>query len=65
VSAVDADAGDNGEIAYTIQFSTLQPSAFTINNRTGNITLSRDLQYSDVGAHHLSVSAADTGRLMG
>ena len=59
VSAKDPDLGANGDIVYSITNSGGLAGAFTVNNSTGVISLSRDLKQSDVGVVFLDLKAED------
>lgn len=60
MSAVDDDQGDNGLITYSIP--SLQPLPFTINQHTGELITSKELDYeSSLETYVFSVRASDWG----
>ncbi|KAI5099865.1 protocadherin Fat 3-like isoform X3 [Silurus meridionalis] len=60
ISAVDDDHGDNGCITYSIP--SLQPLPFTINQNTGEIMISQELDFeSSLETYIFSVRASDWG----
>ncbi|XP_064527531.1 protocadherin beta-15-like [Pseudopipra pipra] len=64
VLATDQDAGTNGEISY--QFSEAvdhSDSAFEIDPTSGEIKLTKPLDFEAAGTHELSVRATDGGGL--
>ncbi|XP_067289950.1 protocadherin Fat 3 isoform X6 [Pseudorasbora parva] len=60
VSAVDDDKGDNGCITYSI--ASLQPLPFIINQNTGELTISTELDFeSSLETYVFAVRASDWG----
>lgn len=60
LSAVDHDHGDNGCITYSIQ--SLQPLPFTINQNTGELMTSKELDFeSSLETYVFLVRASDWG----
>uniref|UniRef100_A0A671P5S7 Protocadherin Fat 3-like n=1 Tax=Sinocyclocheilus anshuiensis TaxID=1608454 RepID=A0A671P5S7_9TELE len=60
VSAVDDDKGDNGCITYSI--ASLQPLPFIINQNTGELTTSKELDFeSSLETYVFAVRASDWG----
>ncbi|XP_060751945.1 protocadherin Fat 3 [Tachysurus vachellii] len=60
LSAVDDDHGDNGCITYSIQ--SLQPLPFTINQNTGELMTSKELDFeSSLETYVFLVRASDWG----
>ena len=60
VSATDRDSGSNGEIRYAITVGNSQ-GYFAINRKSGNITVSADIDREQVGSFELTVHAKDRG----
>ena len=58
VHAEDADSGVNGEVYYSIAETTDQ---FSVHPVTGVLSLARDLVYSELASHRLTVEARDRG----
>ncbi|XP_027767209.1 protocadherin beta-13-like, partial [Empidonax traillii] len=64
VLATDQDAGVNGDISYEISQAVSQSdSAFVIDSRSGEIKLSKTLDFEAAQTHELSVRARDGGGL--
>uniref|UniRef100_A0A803VAB3 Cadherin domain-containing protein n=1 Tax=Ficedula albicollis TaxID=59894 RepID=A0A803VAB3_FICAL len=64
VLATDQDAGDNGDITYQLNQAVGQSdSAFVIDARTGDIKITKPLDFEEAGTHDLSVRATDGGGL--
>ena len=62
VFATDTDAGDNGRITYTInRRQSDRDSVFTIDPRTGVISVNRPLDFETKEVHELVVVASDNG----
>ena len=61
VTATDIDSGSNGEIVYSIVRGNVN-GAFAINNVTGLITVSSDIDREVVNAFTLTVQAEDLGQ---
>uniref|UniRef100_A0A672R052 FAT atypical cadherin 3 n=1 Tax=Sinocyclocheilus grahami TaxID=75366 RepID=A0A672R052_SINGR len=60
ISAVDDDKGDNGCITYSI--ASLQPLPFIINQNTGELTTSKELDFeSSLETYMFAVRASDWG----
>lgn len=60
VTAVDDDKGDNGCITYSI--ASLQPLPFIINQNTGELTTSKELDFeSSLETYVFAVRASDWG----
>ncbi|XP_016093396.1 protocadherin Fat 3-like [Sinocyclocheilus grahami] len=60
VSAVDDDKGDNGCITYSI--ASLQPLPFIINQNTGELTTSKELDFeSSLETYVFAIRASDWG----
>uniref|UniRef100_A0A673K9G9 Protocadherin Fat 3-like n=1 Tax=Sinocyclocheilus rhinocerous TaxID=307959 RepID=A0A673K9G9_9TELE len=60
ISAVDDDKGDNGCITYSI--ASLQPLPFIINQNTGELTTSKELDFeSSLETYVFAVRASDWG----
>ncbi|XP_061135232.1 protocadherin gamma-A11-like isoform X26 [Syngnathus typhle] len=60
VSAIDADEGINGEVAY--EFSRLSDKAknmFSLNQKTGEIVVVGEIDYEDGAKHEVFVEAKD------
>ncbi|XP_055874669.1 protocadherin Fat 4-like isoform X2 [Biomphalaria glabrata] len=58
VTATDADALHNGEVLYSLLQSSFS-SAVTIDARTGRISLTRPLVFTDVGTYSIIAKATD------
>ncbi|XP_063269577.1 protocadherin beta-4-like [Prinia subflava] len=64
VLATDPDAGVNGDISYQLsQAGGQSDSAFVIDPRTGEIKLTKPLDFEAAQTHELSVRAKDGGGL--
>ncbi|CAN8189753.1 unnamed protein product [Coccothraustes coccothraustes] len=64
VLATDPDAGDNGDISYQLNEVVSQTeSAFVIDPITGEIKLTKPLDFEAAQTHELSVRATDGGGL--
>uniref|UniRef100_A0A8C3U0B6 Cadherin domain-containing protein n=1 Tax=Catharus ustulatus TaxID=91951 RepID=A0A8C3U0B6_CATUS len=64
VLATDKDSGVNGEISYQISQAVGQTdSAFVIDPRTGEIKITKPLDFEAVQTHELTVRARDGGGL--
>ncbi|KAM7042587.1 protocadherin beta-15-like [Acridotheres tristis] len=64
VLAMDHDAGMNGDITYELSEAVGQSnSAFVIDSRTGEIKLTKPLDYENSQHHELRVRATDGGGL--
>ncbi|XP_023803108.1 protocadherin beta-15-like, partial [Cyanistes caeruleus] len=64
VSATDQDAGVNGEISYQLSEAEDQSdSTFVIDNTTGEIKITKPLDFEAAQSHELSVRATDGGGL--
>ncbi|NXS30217.1 PCDB1 protein, partial [Pomatostomus ruficeps] len=64
VLATDQDAGVNGEISYQLRQAVGQSDhPFTIDSMSGEIKLTRPLDFEAVETHELSVRATDGGGL--
>ncbi|XP_063269645.1 protocadherin beta-15-like [Prinia subflava] len=64
VLATDPDAGVNGNISYQLsQAGGQSDSAFVIDPRTGEIKLTKPLDFEEAQTHELSVRATDGGGL--
>uniref|UniRef100_A0A8C0U307 Protocadherin beta-4-like n=2 Tax=Cyanistes caeruleus TaxID=156563 RepID=A0A8C0U307_CYACU len=64
VLATDQDAGVNGDISYQLSQAVGQTdSAFVIDNRTGEIKITKPLDFEEAKRHELSVRATDGGGL--
>ncbi|XP_039934087.1 protocadherin beta-15-like [Hirundo rustica] len=64
VLATDQDAGVNGDISYQLSQAVGQgDSAFVIDPKTGEIKLTKPLDYEAAATHELSVRARDGGGL--
>lgn len=63
VTAVDPDAGENGEVSYSFAARTLREygDTFGIEPITGDIYLTGKLDYETVQQYHLTVQAQDRG----
>ena len=62
VSAIDHDAGHNGQVIYSVRGRSDLEDKFQIDSLTGRITLTSPLTESDVGKEiNLSVQASDNG----
>lgn len=59
VEAVDLDKGENAEIVYRFQQGSFDD--FQIDNRTGDIVLTRKLDFDRRNMYHIEVVAADMG----
>ncbi|XP_066446749.1 protocadherin gamma-B5-like isoform X19 [Eleutherodactylus coqui] len=59
VVAVDADSGHNAWLSYFLQSS--EPSLFTIDQHTGEISTSRVFQEKDIMKHRIVVLVKDNG----
>lgn len=59
IEAVDLDKGENAEIVYRFQQGSFDD--FHINNRTGDIVLTRKLDFDRRNTYHIEVVAADMG----
>lgn len=59
VEAMDLDKGENAEVVYRFQQGSFDD--FQINNRTGDIVLTRKLDFDRRNAYHIEVVAADMG----
>ena len=60
VQAADKDAGENSEIAYTITSGNLE-AVFDINHLTGEVFLSKPLNYERTQKYTLNITADDRG----
>lgn len=60
VQATDKDAGENSEIAYTITSGNLE-AVFDINHLTGEVFLSKALNYERTQKYTLNITADDRG----
>lgn len=60
VFATDVDAGTNGQVRYTITGGN-QERTFTIDDRSGLITLSGSLNFENIQTYSLVVTARDFG----
>ncbi|KAL9836556.1 protocadherin beta-15-like [Geothlypis trichas] len=64
VLATDPDAGVNGDITYQLsQAGSQRDSAFVIDPTTGEIKLTKPLDFEEADTHELSVRARDGGGL--
>lgn len=59
VTATDADTGINAELVYRIQKGAFDD--FTINEKTGIVTVFRKLDYDNKDRYHVEVIAFDKG----
>ncbi|KAK7922910.1 hypothetical protein WMY93_009812 [Mugilogobius chulae] len=59
VYAVDQDTGLNSELTYTV---INQSKPFTVDSKTGNITLAQRLQEPDMRMHNLFIVVSDRGK---
>lgn len=59
VNATDLDTGVNAEIRYRIQQGSFDD--FSINNRTGVVTITRKLDYDKRNTYQMELVAADQG----
>ena len=64
VSAVDSDNGIDGSVSYRLADNGLY-SSFQVNSLTGEITVSRSLDFEAQSEHRLIVIAEDNGGLTG
>lgn len=60
VNATDLDTGVNAEIRYRIQQGNFDD--FAINNRTGEVTITRKLDYDKRNTYQMEIVASDQGR---
>lgn len=59
VEASDLDKGENAEVVYRFQQGSFDD--FQINNRTGDIVLTRKLDFDRRNTYHIEVVASDMG----
>jgi len=60
VSATDEDDGPNGMVVYAIS-SGNEDKKFSLNKKTGALTISQSLDYDVVSEYHLNITATDQG----
>ncbi|XP_068596887.1 protocadherin-20 [Brachionichthys hirsutus] len=64
IYAIDRDSGLNSELVYTAAApeAVQTSSPFQVESRSGNITVARQLLWSDLGMHHLFIVVRDGGK---
>ncbi|KAM6224265.1 protocadherin beta-15-like [Rhynchocyon petersi] len=66
VSARDLDAGTNGEIAYSLFYSSQEVSrTFEIDRLSGEVRLIKELDFEAISSYELDIEASDGGGLSG
>ncbi|XP_008567708.1 PREDICTED: protocadherin beta-15-like [Galeopterus variegatus] len=66
VSAMDLDTGTNGEISYSLFYSSLEISkTFELSSLSGEIRLIEKLDFETISAFELDIEASDGGGLSG
>uniref|UniRef100_A0A480KT99 Protocadherin beta-15 n=2 Tax=Sus scrofa TaxID=9823 RepID=A0A480KT99_PIG len=66
VSARDLDAGTNGEISYSLFYSSQEiSSTFELNSISGEVRLIKKLDFETVSSYELDIDASDGGGLSG
>ncbi|KAF7702291.1 hypothetical protein HF521_001574 [Silurus meridionalis] len=64
VNATDADTESNGQIGYYFEHTTPKiRELFTINESTGEIRLSGEMDFEDTAVHEFKIQAKDQGGL--
>lgn len=61
VSASDFDSGSNGEVQYQLLYAVDVNSKFKVNQNTGSITTTAELDYEQIRQHILYIGASDRG----
>ncbi|XP_060233370.1 protocadherin beta-6-like [Meriones unguiculatus] len=65
VSARDLDAGKNGDVAYSLFQGGRASQPFVIDETTGEIRLSKELDFEVTGYYNVEIAATDGGGLSG
>ncbi|ELW54095.1 Protocadherin beta-18 [Tupaia chinensis] len=66
VSATDLDTGTNGEISYSLFYSSQEVGkTFELSNSSGDIRLIKKLDFETISSYELDVEATDGGGLSG
>ncbi|XP_069932323.1 protocadherin beta-15 [Oryctolagus cuniculus] len=66
VSARDLDAGTNGEISYSLIYSSQEISkTFALSSLSGEVRLIKKLDFESVSSYELDIEATDGGGLSG
>ncbi|XP_060233368.1 protocadherin beta-6-like [Meriones unguiculatus] len=65
VSARDLDAGKNGDVAYSLFQGGEASQPFVIDETTGEIRLSKELDFEVTGYYNVEIAATDGGGLSG
>lgn len=66
VSARDLDTGTNGEISYSLFYSSQEISTtFELNSLSGEVRLTKKLDFETISSYELDIDASDGGGLSG
>ncbi|XP_054573941.1 protocadherin gamma-A8 isoform X1 [Eptesicus fuscus] len=66
VRASDPDEGTNGEVAYKFwKISEKQSPLFQLNEKTGELSTAKSLDYEECAFYEMEIQAEDVGALMG
>ncbi|KAM8764481.1 protocadherin beta-15-like isoform 3-T3 [Rhynchonycteris naso] len=66
VSARDLDTGTNGQISYSLSYSSQEISTtFEVNSLSGEVRLIKKLDFETVSSYELDIDASDGGGLSG
>ncbi|XP_054424278.1 protocadherin beta-15-like [Pteronotus mesoamericanus] len=66
VSARDLDTGTNGEISYSLSYSSQEISTtFEVNSLSGEVRLIKALDFETISSYELDIDASDGGGLSG
>ncbi|XP_045682614.1 protocadherin beta-15 [Phyllostomus hastatus] len=66
VSARDLDTGTNGEISYSLSYSSQEISkTFEVNSLSGEVRLIKTLDFETISSYELDIDASDGGGLSG
>ena len=58
ISATDQDSGLNGEVRYSLPYSSDHPGVFEVGEENGNLTIAKELQEKE---YRLVINARDLG----
>lgn len=61
IQATDLDQGENSRVNYLLDGDNITVDMFSLHNETGQLSLNRDLEISDVGVRSFFIIARDNG----